>query len=402
MKEHPIPQDITGYRFHIVGSMTLKQFGEVLIGVIISFIIYQTNLYFIIKWPLIILFFGGGLLSAFVPIEERPISHWLATFFSIIYKPTQFFWKRTQNIPEPFLYKGDEQNLIQVQEVDLTPARRQRIKEFLNSTSATTPLPEDLTAQEQQQIMSVLDLFQESPVPQGTINPTQFQKPDLKVRVRSMRIDTPEYTETLTEVQSDNTTIDNSLAQLTQEDFNQVLPSPDASTGIQTDEAKKDVFLNTSQVAQNIEIPEQDSVQIAPTIAEAKEQEVIQAAPAEPEERSYIASQEAPQQNMTATTAATFNASLPFPEKPTSPNKLVGMVLSANQELIPEAIVEISSEAGHVVRAVKTNALGQFFITTPLKPGKYILSVEKQGFNFQPLSIELKNNIVEPLEIRST
>ncbi|MDQ5951410.1 MAG: hypothetical protein QG639_691, partial [Patescibacteria group bacterium] len=58
MKEHPIPQDITNYRFHIVGSMTLKQFGEVLVGVIISFIIYQTNLIAIIKWPLIVLFFG--------------------------------------------------------------------------------------------------------------------------------------------------------------------------------------------------------------------------------------------------------------------------------------------------------------------------------------------------------
>jgi hypothetical protein len=38
MKEHPIPQDITNYRFHIVGSMTLKQFGECAAGVIIALI----------------------------------------------------------------------------------------------------------------------------------------------------------------------------------------------------------------------------------------------------------------------------------------------------------------------------------------------------------------------------
>jgi hypothetical protein len=407
MKEHPIPQDITGYRFHIVGSMTLKQFGEVLLGVILAFLVYKTNLFFLIKWPLVIFFFGAGLISAFIPIEERPMSHWLTTFFGIIYKPTQFFWKRTYNIPAPFLYVGDKQNMIQVQEVDLTPARRQRIKEFLNSTSATDPLPEDLTSQEQRQIMSVLDLFDVTPQTSIGINPTQFQKPDLKVRVRSLRLDTPDYNETVTTVVAEPIAPEPEItpmlppAEQVVSPPVQQLPNPEVSITIDQDDTQKNVFLEAQQVAQNIEIPQERSVSVQSPFADSKEDTTFQPKPVALGERSYIASQDAPKQAAAVTNKATFNASLPFPDKPTVPNKLVGMVLTSNQELIPEAIVEISSEEGHVVRAVKTNALGQFFITTPLKQGKYVVNVQKQNFTFEPMSIELKNSIVEPLEIRS-
>ena len=118
MKEHPIPQDITNYRFHIVGSMTLKQFGEVAIGVALAFFIYQTNLINIIKWPLIFLAFGGGLAAGFVPIEERPLSHWITTFLTILYKPTQFFWKRMYNIPPAFLFKGYADHILQFRDLE--------------------------------------------------------------------------------------------------------------------------------------------------------------------------------------------------------------------------------------------------------------------------------------------
>ena len=44
MKEHPIPQDITNYRFHIIGSMTLKQFLEIGAGIVFAGSIYKTGL----------------------------------------------------------------------------------------------------------------------------------------------------------------------------------------------------------------------------------------------------------------------------------------------------------------------------------------------------------------------
>ena len=85
MQEHPIPQDITGYKFHIIGSMTLKQFGEVFLGVIIAGILFKTNLIAVIKWPLIMMSVGLGAAAAFLPIEERPLDHWIITFFRVLY-----------------------------------------------------------------------------------------------------------------------------------------------------------------------------------------------------------------------------------------------------------------------------------------------------------------------------
>lgn len=400
MKEHPIPQDITGYRFHIVGSMTLKQFGEVLIGVIISLVIYQTNLIAIIKWPLVILFTGAGLLSAFVPIEERPISHWLATFFGIIYKPTQFFWKRTQNIPEPFLFQGNKEDLVQVNEVDLTPARRQRIKEFLNSTKAITPDPDDFTAYEQQQLSLVMDLFQTGPQAAAIYNPTNIQKPELTVRVRTMRV-TEEFQELPQEpdYQPFPVTVPTSAA----EPPAVILPDPVVVRPEYSD--KKDVYLETEQVAQNIQIPETAEISVTQSVVDTPpELSAIQNSQSNLGKQVFIADQQeslSTEQKPQAV-QATFNSSLPFPDKPTEPNKLVGMILNDKNEILSNSIVEISTTDGHVARAVKTNALGQFTITTPLRSGKYVVNVQKEGYTFDPIQIDLTGSIVDPLEIRST
>jgi hypothetical protein len=77
------------------------------------------------------------------------------------------------------------------------------------------------------------------------------------------------------------------------------------------------------------------------------------------------------------------------------------MILTPRDELIPGAIIEIQTPQGVVSRAVKSNALGQFFITTPLENGEYIVSVEKDGHTFKPMTITLTGKIVEPLEVRS-
>ena len=69
MREHPIPQDITGYKFHIIGSMTLKQFLEIAIGVIVGNIAL---------FPVVILrlrrqiqTFGGVVFTAVVGTKLR-------------------------------------------------------------------------------------------------------------------------------------------------------------------------------------------------------------------------------------------------------------------------------------------------------------------------------------------
>lgn len=394
MKEHPIPQDITNYRFHIVGSMTLKQFGEVAAGVVIAFVLYNTSLIGIIKWPLIALFALGGAAAAFVPIEERPLSHWIQTFIGILYRPTQFFWKRSYNIPAPFLFKGNAEQVVQLKEIDLTPARRQRIKEFISSTHELES--HAYSDDEVLKMNSVLTLFSDTTVRVNTRSKTkELEKPNLEVRVRSMRqLNTVE----LPLPHSDDHTAVNSLDGSIRIEDTYTLDEIDASRQYSD---KKTAYLDPSQVAQSLQVPEIETVNLDTKVltdeAEALRNQQIYSG-----ERAFTPQTAPENKPVAATETALFNATLPFPTKPTVPNKLVGMVLTPQNELVPGAIVEIKTIEGHVIRAVKTNALGQFFITTPLLNGQYVVNVEKDGKNFTARSVTLVGEVVEPLEIRSS
>src|SRR5476649_1848560 len=161
MKEHALPQDVTGYKFHIIGNMTLKQFAEVAGGCGIGFIFYFTNLPTVIKWPLILIFAGTGALAAFVPFEERPLDHWILALVRALYRPTQFYWKRLSKVPEAFLYETKKELHSLVKEVDLTPARRQRVKEYMHSVGPAEEL-DNVDIYGNQRLSEVMSVFDQS------------------------------------------------------------------------------------------------------------------------------------------------------------------------------------------------------------------------------------------------
>ena len=90
-----------------------------------------------------------------------------------------------------------------------------------------------------------------------------------------------------------------------------------------------------------------------------------------------------------------------MPSPPDHPNILAGMVIDADGQIVPAAIIEIRDPSGLPVRAIKTNGLGQFTIATPLSPGIYELEIEKPGLAFDILKLEVKNQIIAPIEIRA-
>lgn len=190
MKQHPIPQDITNYKFHLIGSMTLKQFAELAVAVVIAFIIYKTNLIGIIKWPLIFLTVGLGAMIAFVPIEERPLDHWIKTFFKNIYKPTKFFWKKANKVPDFFNYKiTSTDNDFFAPDINLNPARKQRIFEYLKSIPEEEKNTNQFDLEEEQRVNTILNEFDNVEVAQSEIDikVQKQEKPNLQVRVRKLQ-----------------------------------------------------------------------------------------------------------------------------------------------------------------------------------------------------------------------
>lgn len=93
-EQHPVPQDITGFKFKLVGDMTLKQFGELAFGAILAYLFYASNWHPILKWPLVMFFGFLGVALAFLPIEERPLDVWIINFLRAIYRPTYYVWKK--------------------------------------------------------------------------------------------------------------------------------------------------------------------------------------------------------------------------------------------------------------------------------------------------------------------
>ena len=189
MTQHPIPQDITNYKFHLIGSMTLKQFAEVAVAAVLAFIIFKTNLIVIVKWPLIFFTVGLGAALAFVPIEERPLDHWIQTFFKNIYKPTKFFWKKASKIPDFFNYKiSSVQTDFFAPDVNLNPARKQRINEYIKSIPEAEKVDE-FDAGENQKISALLNQFDDVKVDQNKIKieVKKQEKPNLQTRVRDLK-----------------------------------------------------------------------------------------------------------------------------------------------------------------------------------------------------------------------
>ena len=94
MEQHPIPQQISSYEFKLVGDMTLKQFLKAAAGIILAIIINRTNIIVLVKWPLMLISAGIGLILAFVPFEDRPLEVWIKSFIKSIYSPTIFLYKK--------------------------------------------------------------------------------------------------------------------------------------------------------------------------------------------------------------------------------------------------------------------------------------------------------------------
>ncbi len=481
MKDHPIPQDVTGYKFHIVGNMTLKQFGIIVFGVIVAFVIYQLKLPALIAWPFIILFGGGGLVAAFVPIEERPLDHWILTFLRTLYRPTQFFWKRSATVPEVFKFEPSNAQFV-APPTDLAPAKRARIHDYLNSLHTQDQLNQEDVA-EAQQIAGVLSHFSSvavtPPVSSSSTPATEephAPEPSMVVKVRpiapakeekgtifqasnarsettqpiTLPLPTPTFAKPITVLPNP---IQPTQAQSTINETTPIQPQPikvPPTQPVAAQPIQAEPSRTIAQAAGSVLLPSQTNIDVGndsdvgasqndefPTISSKRPfvsplpnplanlagtntltaQPSSSTTPTSPTLTSRTeASQlttaqtlpaqalptQAPAQTPVSVQSAQQPADLPFPSPPAEPNTLVGMVVNQNNELLPNALIEVSTASGQVVRVVRTNALGQFFVTTPLPSGSYILQAEQENLKFIPQQLEVGGGIIAPLLFRAT
>lgn len=96
MEPHAIPQNVTGFEFHLVGDMTLRQFIYLATGSAIAYFlfVFLSPVYPLVAWPLVVISALLGATFAFLPINSRPLDYWLGAFLKAIYSPTRRVWEK--------------------------------------------------------------------------------------------------------------------------------------------------------------------------------------------------------------------------------------------------------------------------------------------------------------------
>ena len=100
-------------------------------------------------------------------------------------------------------------------------------------------------------------------------------------------------------------------------------------------------------------------------------------------------------------TQAKFVAVAVVPKVSVIPNILSGVVKDNTGKLIENAILIVKDSTGIPVRALKTNRLGQFSISTPLKSGNHTIELEKEGLDFDIIEFATSGKVLPPVEIQA-
>ena len=83
------------------------------------------------------------------------------------------------------------------------------------------------------------------------------------------------------------------------------------------------------------------------------------------------------------------------------PNVVSGIVKKQDGKVLEGVLLIVKNQKGEAVRALKSNTLGQFTLTTPLSNGVYTVEVSSNndGATFDIISVEAKGEIIPPIEL---
>lgn len=365
MQQHPVPQNVTSYQFRLIGDMTLKQFMELASGIILSIIFYYSHFLSYFKWPLVI---GSALLGvalAFLPLQERPLDVWIKNFFKSIYAPTQYLWKKEEKIPDLLT---ESKAVVSKLPLEQPTTKDQAIlQEYLQSLPKE-PAQLETDQQEAKRLEKINRLFTTFGPSLPTVS-APFAKeeissqPSIKIKVRKLK---PSFA-----------------------------PLPQFKPTITLTKAAIEEKLQPKTVQPLAKKLEPKVILQKPT------KPIIEAAPPLTPPLS-IKSIPTPTPTLPKRTiAASFSTKLPMPNMPDVPNIVAGMVLASDNKILPNALIEIKNQSGATARALKTNKLGQFSISSPLENGKYILTIENDAYQFDIIELIAEGKIIPLIKIKA-
>ena len=393
MQDHPVPQNVTSYQFRLVGNMTLKQFLELGIGLFLAYVVYLTNLYFFIKWPLVLLSILLGVGLAWFPVEERPLDQWIISFLKAIYRPTRFTWKKTVAKPIVFDYKPRPKESAKKSPV-IKKSAASSLPSFMSDENVTElDLEVKAKASEIDRLLSLL------PTTQSELSNSPIRIPD-KPTIKVRSLSSPDAVRENVIFHSGRPILPTTSATIETQpeahiifDTEKSMPKPEPSPTPDSE----NILLNKREASsKTISIPESKPQSIS-----APPDTNITESTTPVEQPVLIDKPTASKRIVGDNLAKAQTISQYMPITPKSPNIVVGVVADPQGGIVENAIVQISDHEGIPQRAVKTNELGQFATSTPLKKGDYIIEDEGENLNFPPQKLKVENKIINPLLIQA-
>lgn len=338
--EHPVPQNITSFEFHLVGDMTIRQFGYLAAGCTIAYIIFAvfftTNPYLSI--PAIAFFSLTGAAFAFLPLSDRPLDHWVRAFFQAVYSPTQGSW----NLPSKTTITTAD------------PIFKNRLQLYLSTLVATVPQTAELLtkgwgikANSSSDVQATVVMASNT----STAIPTANELNKLVAMATDIQGLKGKISETERQIsQLENTS--NPTNALSGQQYQQIIGNLQNLLK-QTEE----IYQKTSKNAVSAQVT---NTVVAAPIAKLMER---------------------------------------LPILTSSPNVVNGIVTDTAGNLLEGVIIIVHNKDGIPVRALKTNKLGQFTGATPLPDGDYNIIFEKDSWVFNAISLNLTGEVLPAVKV---
>lgn len=387
MEQHPIPQDVTGFQFKLIGTMTVKQFGYVAFGAILAVITYYApapQLWIqILKFFLVPIFGLSGVIVAFVPIEGRPVDVMAANFFHALVSANQYIYVK----------KGRKFNFAQNTYTKIEPASKM-------TTKTTNQTKVKIENKKEQQLQTLLSSHF------GAVKNT-LDKKEMDF-LKAVENESGAFIASTLQTKQKNTP----LVQNPTPNSNPAPISQSQSQGLQETFLQQQLTMaKDQQNSHNKVLLLQEQIQDIHSQKEQVEHELLKLKNQLSSQKPAITPADSPPVPQTPQPNVTHVRSIPqnmtksagLTHVSDTPNVIVGIVKDARGNILSNVLVEVKDKDGNPVRAFKTNPLGQFASATPLTSGIYTIELEdpKKQHAFDVIQINADGQIMLPIEIIS-
>lgn len=460
-RRHAVPQNVLGVQFKLVGDFTLKQFGIAVLGVIFAFACFHLPIPIIFRVPICTVIILGAIGTAFIPIQDRSMDVWIRNFLRSIYSPTQWIWRKENEMPEYlttkyYPAKKTVATSVQVQQ----DKSRQRLQSYLKGLEPTKQKETAIDVVRKSRL-AALQIAPPTPAPPvvvvqtPVIAPTPIPTPSPAPVLKPIPPTQPHVPLTPAPTRRDQTAhLSKKLERLQQarsakpkkqsrqvkagiDYYKKELVAQQTELGelsVQNDRLQREIQYHQEIGKRNeelINIQKQYQAKIdelQKRLSQTRANELQQQKFKQQAERISQLEKQLREKPLTevSTVAQKKLEPAPVPEitpvppppqaarppkqtpketlpliQPEKPNVISGVALSKEGNLVESAVVIIKDQDGDPVRALKTNNLGQFIVTTPLPDNNYILVINAVNHSFDPVRINLTGSIVQPLVFRA-